>query len=88
MTKILTTLERIKDRKIFRKYMDVIREMSVKELERALSVHCAELDEYYNISTWKGHINSCSPLDFCYGLANLLADHENISLTRYKRLFG
>jgi len=88
MKKILTTLERIEDQKIFRKYADVIRNMPVRELDRALSVHSAELDKYYNISTWKGHINSCSVLDFCYGLANLLVDHENISLTRYKRLFG
>jgi hypothetical protein len=88
MKKILTTGERIKDPKIFRKCSDVVRNMSVREFERALFVHCAELDKYYNISDWKGHMNSCSPLDFCYGLANLLVDHENISLTRYKRLFG
>ena len=88
MTKILTTSERLFDKRVWKKYYDVVRTMTLTEFNRVLMNHEGELNKYYNICQWRGDSNSRSITDYEMGVANLLADHENISLTRYKRLFG
>lgn len=85
MTKILTTMERINDTKIWRKYRDVVRAMTVYDFDRTLWKHGEELNKHYNVWIWGGP-KSGSLTDYELGLANLLADHENVSLLRYKRL--
>ena len=84
MTKALTTIERIRDKKIFNKYYDVVKNMSVEEFSTVLGKYDQELRKYYNLHQYLG-ATMCT---FEMAVANLLADHENISVTRYKRLFA
>ena len=88
MTKILTTRERIKSKRVFDKYFDVVKHMTLKEFDHFLSANQRELEKHYNICQWRGEANSRSITDYEMGVANLLADRENVSLTNYKRLFG
>ena len=83
MTKTLTTTQRIRDDKVFNKYWTVVRKMTVEDFHSALRTHGEELLEHYNFNQWSGD-NMFA--DFKFALANLLLDHENISVTRYKRL--
>ena len=82
---IWKTHERIKDDKVFRKYYDVVKDMTVEDFHIALRKHGEELREHYDFDQWSGD-NMFA--DYKFALAHLLLDHENISVTRYKRLFA
>ena len=85
MTKILTPLERINNDAIYNKYWTVVKNMTVYEFHNALMKYSQELREHYDFSEWRK--GTCFS-DCKFALANLFLDHENISVTRYKRLFA
>ena len=80
--KVLTTIERIKNKAIFNKYFNVVREMSVADFHHIMIMRGDELYEHYGFNPWRGY----TIVDAEYAVANLLLDDENISVTRYKRL--
>ena len=85
MTKILTTIDRIRNKAIFNKCWTVVKHMTVDEFHNAIRKYDEELIKHYAFNQWTG--NHCL-VDYKFALANLLLDHENISVTRYKRLFA
>ena len=86
MTKqILTSSERIENDAIYHKYWTVVKNMTVDNFHNAIRDYREELHKHYDFREWaKG---TCLT-DCKFALANLLLDHENISVTRYKRLFA